>query len=145
MDVLPEFECNYLFGGQIVGGCLKCISYEIKLIFPNCQRLNRGGYELKQLVEACRANEVTDFILLHEHRGVPDGFIICHLPYGPTAYFSLSNVVTRHEIPDVGKMSEQYPHLIFNNLNSKLGKRLEISDVLSEFMENGSFLSYWKR
>jgi len=103
---------------------LKQFAKEMKLIIPNSQRLNRGGYELKQLVEACRANEVTDFILLHEHRGVPDGLIICHLPHGPTSYFSLSNVVMRHEIPDVGKMSEQYPHLIFNNFSSKLGKRV---------------------
>lgn len=26
---------------------------------------------MKELVEACRANEVTDLIMVHEHRGVP--------------------------------------------------------------------------
>jgi len=41
----------------------------------------------------------------------------------PTASFSLSNVVMRHDVPDVGPMSEQYPHLIFSNLTSKLGQR----------------------
>lgn len=41
----------------------------------------------------------------------------------PTASFSLSNVVMRHDVPDVGPMSEQYPHLIFSNMTSKLGKR----------------------
>ena len=40
-------------------------------MFPNSQRINRGNYEIKQLVDACRANDVTDLILLHEHRGVP--------------------------------------------------------------------------
>lgn len=30
----------------------------------------------------------------------------------------------RHDIPDVGKMSEQYPHLIFHNFTSKLGERV---------------------
>lgn len=44
---------------------------EVRLIFPNSQRINRGNYEVKQLVEACRSNDVTDLILLHEHRGVP--------------------------------------------------------------------------
>ena len=34
----------------------------MKLIFPNAQRMNRGGYELGQLLDACRANGVTDFI-----------------------------------------------------------------------------------
>lgn len=43
--------------------------------------------------------------------------------FRPTASFSLSNVVMRHDVPDVGPMSEQYPHLIFSNLTSKLGQR----------------------
>ncbi|KRY20637.1 U3 small nucleolar ribonucleoprotein IMP4 [Trichinella patagoniensis] len=97
---------------------------ELKILFPNCQRINRGQYEMKKLVDACRANDVTDFILVQEHRGVPDGITICHLPFGPTAYFTLSNVVMRHDVPDVGKMSEQYPHLIFHNFTSQLGKRV---------------------
>ncbi|CAF5205450.1 unnamed protein product, partial [Rotaria magnacalcarata] len=41
----------------------------------------------------------------------------------PTAAFTLSNVVMRHDVPDVGPMSEQYPHLIFSNMTSKLGQR----------------------
>lgn len=68
--------------------------------------------------------KVTDFILIHEYRGNPDGLVVCHLPLGPTAYFNMSNVVMRHDVPDVGTMSEQYPHLIFNNFKTKLGKRV---------------------
>lgn len=104
---------------------LKQFVKEMRLLFPNSQRINRGNYEIKQLVDACRANDVTDLILVQEHRGVPDGLVICHLPYGPTAYFNLSNVVMRHDIPDVGTMSEAYPHLIFNNFSSKLGNRVK--------------------
>ncbi|XP_071960964.1 U3 small nucleolar ribonucleoprotein protein IMP4-like [Antedon mediterranea] len=104
---------------------LKQFVKELKLIFPNSQRLNRGNYEIGQLVNACRANEVTDLMIVHEHRGVPDGLQICHLPYGPTAFFNLSNVVMRHDIPNVGTMSEAYPHLIFNNFKSKLGERVQ--------------------
>ncbi|KAK3612063.1 hypothetical protein CHS0354_021751 [Potamilus streckersoni] len=104
---------------------LKQFAKEIRLIFPNSQRINRGNYEVKQLVDACRANDVTDLILLHEHRGVPDGLVVSHLPYGPTAYFNLSNVVMRHDIPDVGTMSEAFPHLIFHNFSSKLGNRIK--------------------
>jgi hypothetical protein len=44
---------------------------EIKLIIPNSQRINRGNYEIKQLMDACRSNNVTDFIMLRETRGVP--------------------------------------------------------------------------
>ncbi|XP_035677141.1 U3 small nucleolar ribonucleoprotein protein IMP4-like [Branchiostoma floridae] len=104
---------------------LKQFAKEMRLVFPNAQRLNRGHYELEQLVEACRANDVTDFIILTEHRGEPDGIIISHLPYGPTAYFTLMNTVMRHDIPNIGTMSEQYPHLIFNNFSSKLGERVK--------------------
>lgn len=103
---------------------LKMFVKELRLIFPNAQRMNRGNYEMKQLIHACRANDVTDFIMVHEHRGTPDSLVICHLPYGPTAYFTLSGVVMRHDIPDIGTMSEQYPHLVFHNFKTKLGVRV---------------------
>lgn len=103
---------------------LKMFVKELRLIFPNAQRMNRGNYEMKQLINACRANDVTDFILVHEHRGVPNSLVICHLPYGPTAYFTMTDVTMRHDIPDIGTMSEQYPHLIFHNLKTKLGLRV---------------------
>jgi len=103
---------------------LKMFAKELKLIFPNSQRLNRGNYEMKQLIDSCRANDVSDFIVIHETRGEPDGLVICHLPYGPTAYFQLLNTVMRHDIPNMGTMSEAYPHLIFHNFKSRLGRRV---------------------
>lgn len=103
---------------------LKMFVKELRLIFPNSQRMNRGNYEMKQLLHACRANDVTDFIVVHEHRGVPDSLVVCHLPYGPTAYFTMTDVVMRHDIPDMGTMSEQYPHLIFHNFKTALGSRV---------------------
>ncbi|XP_055848627.1 U3 small nucleolar ribonucleoprotein protein IMP4 [Episyrphus balteatus] len=102
---------------------LKMFVKELRLLFPNAQRMNRGNYEVKQLMHACRANEVTDFIIVHEHRGVPDNLVICHLPYGPTAFFNISGVVMRHDLPDVVPMSEQKPHLIFHNFKTKLAER----------------------
>lgn len=107
---------------------LKQFSKEVKLLIPNAQRLNRGNAVLTELVNACQSNGVTDLIIVHEHRGVPNGFIACHLPFGPTAYFTLTGSVLRHDIPNVGTMSEQYPHLIFHNLTSKLG--LRVTNVL---------------
>ncbi|PKA51156.1 hypothetical protein AXF42_Ash010596 [Apostasia shenzhenica] len=99
---------------------------ELKIVFPNAMRMNRGGQVISEIVEACRAHDFTDVILVHEHRGVPDGLILCHLPFGPSAYFELLNVVTRHDIKDkkaVGTMSEAYPHLIIDNFTTKLGQR----------------------
>lgn len=113
------------------------------MIFPNSQRVNRGNHVIKDLVEACRANEVTDIVILHEHRGEPgtlcysqkkvtpashgytDGLIISHLPYGPTAYFGIQNCVLRHDIKDgLGTMSEAFPHVIFENFSTPLGGRV---------------------
>nr|XP_056705858.1 U3 small nucleolar ribonucleoprotein protein IMP4 [Euleptes europaea] len=103
---------------------LKMFAKELKLVFPGAQRMNRGRHEVGALVRACKANGVTDLLVVHEHRGVPDGLIISHLPFGPTAYFTLCNVVMRHDIPDIGTMSEAHPHLIFHNLTSRLGQRV---------------------
>ncbi|XP_015187472.1 PREDICTED: U3 small nucleolar ribonucleoprotein protein IMP4 [Polistes dominula] len=103
---------------------LKMFVKELRLIFPNSQRMNRGNYEMKQLIHACCSNDVTDFIIVHEHRGIPDTLVICHLPYGPTASFTISDVIMRHDIPDIGTMSEEYPHLIFHNFKTKLGNRV---------------------
>lgn len=51
------------------------------------------------------------------------------MPYGPTAYFGLSNVVLRHDLKDkVDPVSEAFPHLIFDNFNSKVGDRF--TDIL---------------
>lgn len=100
---------------------------ELKLIFPNSQRVNRGGLVVGELVESCRSHDYTDLIVVHEHRGEPDGLVVCHLPYGPTAYFGIHNTVLRHDIGDkaeVGTVSEAYPHLIFDNFTSKLGTRV---------------------
>ena len=40
---------------------LKQFAKELKLLFPNAQRMNRGSYEIGQLIAACRANDVRSF------------------------------------------------------------------------------------
>ncbi|NP_001358655.1 U3 small nucleolar ribonucleoprotein protein IMP4 isoform h [Homo sapiens] len=103
---------------------LKMFAKELKLVFPGAQRMNRGRHEVGALVRACKANGVTDLLVVHEHRGTPVGLIVSHLPFGPTAYFTLCNVVMRHDIPDLGTMSEAKPHLITHGFSSRLGKRM---------------------
>ncbi|KAF9226452.1 Brix-domain-containing protein [Gyrodon lividus] len=103
---------------------------EMRLVFPNSHRINRGNYVVKELADACRANDITDLIVLHEHRGTPDAMIVSHFPHGPTVYFTLQNVGLRHDIGSYksSTVSEQFPHLIFEQFTSKLGMR--IRDVL---------------
>jgi len=47
-------------------------------MFPNCQRMNRGNYVISQLVHACTANNITDLIIVHEHRGEP-GMVVMEI------------------------------------------------------------------
>ena len=103
---------------------LKQFTKEIKLCVPNAQAINRGGYRVNELVDACKKNDFSDIIILNETRGNPDSMIISHLPFGPTAYFTLSSCVLRHDIPEVGPMSEAFPHIILENLNTKIGSRI---------------------
>ncbi len=84
---------------------------------------------MKDLVKIGQTNNFTDLVIVHETRGEPDGLIVTHLPFGPTAYFGLCNVVLRHDLKDkVDPVSEAFPHLIFDGFNSKIGDRL--TDVL---------------
>eukprot|EP00742_Colponemidia_sp_Colp-10_P004166 GILJ01004445.1.p1 GENE.GILJ01004445.1~~GILJ01004445.1.p1 ORF type:complete len:288 (+),score=43.23 GILJ01004445.1:80-943(+) len=128
---------------------------EVRLMVPNAQRVNRGSYIVKDLVDLCRTNEISDLIILHEHRGEPDGMIVSHMPYGPTAYFGLSSVVMRHDLKEKPEnMSEAYPHLIFHGFNTNLGERVtnilkylfpppktESKRVLT-FANNNDFISF---
>ena len=99
---------------------------EVRLLFPNSTRLNRGGYTVSDLAAAARSNGITDMVVLHEHRGVPDAMVVSHFPHGPTLLFTLHNVVLRHEVSAHANstVSEQYPHLVFDNFNSSLGSRI---------------------
>ncbi|KAL7271338.1 snoRNA-binding rRNA-processing protein imp4 [Rhizina undulata] len=99
---------------------------EIRLLLPNSIRLNRGNLILPTLCNSCQATSTSDLVLLHEHRGTPTSITISHFPHGPTAMFSLHNVVLRHDIQNSsrGTVSESYPHLIFEGFTTPLGKRV---------------------
>lgn len=99
---------------------------ELRFLFPNTQRVNRGSQQLPTLVQAAIRNGFTDIIVVHESRGTPDGLIVSHLPHGPTAYFTLYNVVMRHDVfgDDASTMPQIYPHLIFHNFKTRLGDRV---------------------
>ncbi|KAL7713809.1 U3 small nucleolar ribonucleoprotein IMP4 [Entamoeba marina] len=105
---------------------LKEFAKELKLIIPNSTRLNRGNIQIKELVNSCKSHNITDLIIVHEHRGEPDGLVVCHFPYGPTAYFGMYNVVSRHQTHTSRTFSEVYPHLLFDNLTTPLGERFQM-------------------
>lgn len=94
------------------------------------QRLNRGNHLLRELVAAARANDATDLVILHESRGDPTGMVVCHLPYGPTAFFGLFNVVLRHDVEleaagrTTGVPLQTRPHLVCDGFTTPLGERV---------------------
>jgi len=105
---------------------LSTFAKEIRLLLPTSIRLNRGNLVLPNLVSSATSAGLSDLILLHEHRGTPTALTISHFPHGPTASFSLHNVVLRHDIPNSarGTVSESYPHMIFEGFTSRLGTRV---------------------
>lgn len=105
---------------------LSAFAKEIRLLLPTSIRLNRGNLVLPDLVSSANSAALTDMILLHEHRGTPTAMTISHLPHGPTASFSLHNVVLRADIPNAarGTVSESYPHLVFEGFKTRLGQRV---------------------
>ncbi|KAH0795329.1 U3 small nucleolar ribonucleoprotein IMP4-like [Histomonas meleagridis] len=106
-------------------GPIKHFAREISQLIPNAQRVNRGATDLKSLVDYCRKHEMTDIVIVHGTHGDPDSIIVSHLPYGPTAYFSLANVVMRRQIDEAPPLSSAFPHLIFEDMTSKLGNRVK--------------------
>lgn len=101
---------------------------ELKLLFPNCIRINRGQTNATGLAELCRREEVTDLIEVSgsDKQGRPTMLQISHFPFGPTIRFTLSDIVMRADLP--GKpahMSEAYPNLIFDKFDSPLGLRIK--------------------
>lgn len=49
---------------------------------------------VSELVQSARNSDFTDIVMIHEHRGEPDGLVVCHMPYGPSAYFGIFNTVS---------------------------------------------------
>ena len=80
-------------------------------------------------MEATRRGEFTDLILVHETRGQPDGLVVCHLPLGPTTYFTLENCVLRHDVDTPPKYSSDIaPHLIFHDFDETKPSRTAPED-----------------
>lgn len=55
-----------------------------------------------------RSHDFTDIVVIHEHRGEPDGMVVCHLPFGPTAYFGIHGTVLRHDIGQKKEVGDFY-------------------------------------
>lgn len=107
---------------------LRQFASEVRLLFPGGVRFNRGATSLGDVVAAARDADFSDIVVLQETRGEPDALIVSHLPFGPTAFFTLSGAVLRHEIDGRPPVSEAAPRLIFSGFATPLGRRVQ--DIL---------------
>jgi U3 small nucleolar ribonucleoprotein protein IMP4 len=107
---------------------LRQFASEVRLLFPGAVRFNRGATSLGDVVAAARDADFSDIVVLQETRGEPDALVVSHLPYGPTAFFTLSGAVLRHEIEGRPPVSEAAPRLIFAGFTTPLGRRVQ--DIL---------------
>ncbi|CAD51186.1 U3 small nucleolar ribonucleoprotein IMP4 [Plasmodium falciparum NF54] len=104
---------------------LENFAKELKLIIPNSEKINRGSYFIKDILNFARKNNITDVIILHEYKGIPRNLIICHLPFGPTLFCTIKDCKMRCEFNEkIDNISLCTPHLIFHNFHSDLGKRI---------------------
>lgn len=64
--------------------CRRPMLSEITWKHPCCTCCTRCTMPCVTAKSTLEHNEV---VIVHEHRGEPDGMVVCHLPFGPTAYF----------------------------------------------------------
>ena len=80
---------------QFWGCCHECLTVlHLEMRYMHCSHTQCRLQVVSELVESARNNDYTDVVMIHEHRGEPDGIVVCHLPYGPSAYFGIFNTVS---------------------------------------------------
>jgi ribosome production factor 1 len=98
-------------------------------LFPNSRYIRRSshryGYKfsVREISQFAAKQEYTAVIVLEEanHRKLPSGMTIVHLPVGPTFHFSISNWYSGKQIPGHGRPTSHTPELMLNNFTTPLG------------------------
>ncbi|EZG52602.1 putative U3 small nucleolar ribonucleoprotein [Gregarina niphandrodes] len=108
------------------GPCIR-FAKEFALMVPNSTRVNRGQMNEEELMELCKAQGCTDYIQFSgsDGEGRPTLMVISHLPYGPTAHFTIRQLMLRSDLSEKPpKMKQALPHLIFHNFDGQIGHRI---------------------
>ena len=98
-------------------------------LFPNSRYIRRSshryGYKfsVREISQFAMKHGYTAVVVLEEsnHKKIPGGMTIVHLPDGPTFHFSISNWYSGKQIPGHGRPTEHIPELILNNFITPLG------------------------
>lgn len=74
---------------------------------------------VKKIVKSATDKGYTDVIIINEDQKMPNGFLVIHLPDGPTAHFKLSNCrITKEMKKNYREISTHRPEVsVFNTKN----------------------------
>ena len=97
---------------------------ELLRVIPGSVYYKRKNFEIKKIVDECSAKGFTDIIIVNEDSKKLNALTHVHLPYGPTAYYKLSNVKLAKDIPNCGKPIDVKPEVILNRFATRLGQRI---------------------
>ncbi|KAM3957011.1 putative ribosome production factor 1 [Aphomia sociella] len=95
---------------------------ELTRIIPNSVSRYRQRSSVKRIVQSAVREGVTDVIIVNENQKQPNGFLLIHLPNGPTAHFRLSSCKITPELrKDYKEITNHRPEVILNNFSTRLG------------------------
>ncbi|XP_037300730.1 probable ribosome production factor 1 isoform X1 [Manduca sexta] len=95
---------------------------ELMRIIPNSISRYRQRSSVKRIVQSAIREDVTDVIIVNENQKQPNGFLLIHLPDGPTAHFRLSSCKITAELrKDYKEITTHRPEVILNNFSTRLG------------------------
>lgn len=90
-------------------------------VFHNAIYVTRRNYKLDEVTQFSINRDYTDLILINDNRNTVTDLIISHLPKGPTAHFTVMDLLLPSEIKGVGAPSDHPCELILNNFVTRLG------------------------
>lgn len=109
-------------------------------LIPNAFYYPRGEHQVKDLVKYASNKNFTHLVILGEKNKECNGFLVSHLPVGPTAYFKLTNFQPGSKIPGHGRPTSHIPEVILNNFTTRLGRR--VGRFLGSFFPHVSHIKH---
>jgi ribosome production factor 1 len=98
---------------------------DLQKLVPNLHYYPRQDYSVREICQFATNRDFTHVLVLSEKSKVCNGLTISLLPYGPTAFFKLTNVVTNKDIPNHGAVVVSHiPELNLHGFGTRLGHRV---------------------
>jgi len=93
-------------------------------LFPQTYYYPRKSYSIKDICFFATNRDFTHVIVVSEKAKSVNSMLISHLPYGPTAYFKVSNFTSANDIPFTGQPTSHIPELNLHGFGTRLGHRV---------------------